>query len=133
MSKPEAEGAAASDGLLGSARALTRTLIAVAKTRFEIFVTEVEEERLHITGQAVLIVISGFCLTVGVLLLVAFVVVLLWDTHRLLTLGLLALLFFGAGTSLALVVNARARSKPKAFSASFGELEKDLEQLSDKS
>jgi len=132
MSNPEAEGTATGGGLLGSARALTRTLIAVAKTRLDIFVTEVEEERLRITRQAILMVAGGFCLMVGTLLLVAYIVALFWDTHRLLTLGLLALVFFGAGTSLFLVVNARARSKPKVFSASLGELEKDLDQLSGK-
>ena len=132
MSNPEAEGTATGGGLLGSARALTRTLIAVAKTRLDIFVTEVEEERLRITRQAILMVAGGFCLMVGTLLVVAYIVVLFWETHRLLPLGLLALVFFGAGTSLLLVVNARARSKPKVFSASLGELEKDLDQLSGK-
>jgi uncharacterized membrane protein YqjE len=132
MSNPETESTATGGGLLGSVRALLCTLIALSKTRLEIFVTELEEERLRITQQAILIMVGCFCSMVGVLLLLAFVVVLLWDTHRLLTLGLLTLAFLGAGASLFLVVNTRARSKPKAFSASLGELTKDLDQLSGK-
>lgn len=132
MSNTETGSAATGGSLLGSARALLRTLIALSKTRLDIFVTELEEERLRITQQAILVMVSGFCLMVGVLLLVAFVMILLWETHRLLTLGLLVLFFLGTGASLVLVFNTRARSKPKVFSASLGELAKDLDHLSGK-
>ena len=132
MSHSEAEGAATGGGLLGSVRALARTLIALSKTRLDIFLNEVEEERLRIARQLVLVMVACFCLIVGALLAVTLIVVLFWDTHRLLTLGLLALAFVGAGVSLVALFSARARSKPKLFSASLGELAKDAEQLSGK-
>jgi uncharacterized membrane protein YqjE len=119
-------------GLLGSARALAHTLIALSKTRLEIFLNELEEERLRIASQIVLVVLAGFCLVVGSLLAVSFVVVLFWDTHRLLTLGLLALAFIGSGIGLVMLFSARAAAKPKLFSVSLGELAKDLDQLSHK-
>jgi uncharacterized membrane protein YqjE len=127
-----AEGPAAGGGLLGSVRALARTLLALSKTRLEIFLNEIEEERLRIARQIVLVVLAGFCLTVGALLAVTFVVVLFWDTHRLLSLGLLAIAFLGGGAGLVMLFAARARAKPKLFSDSLGELTRDLEQLSDK-
>ncbi len=126
------EGPATGGGLLGSARALAHTLIALSKTRLEIFLNEIEEERLRIANQIVLVVLAGFCLIVGALLTVTFVVVLLWDSHRLLTLGLFALGFVGAGAGLVALFMARATAKPKLFSASLGELAKDLDQLSEK-
>ena len=126
------EDAADSGGLLDSVRALARTLIALSKTRLEIVFTEIEEERLRIANQIVLVVVAGFFLVVGALLGVSFIVVLLWDTHRLLTLGLMALASLGAGIGMLMLFNARARSKPKLFQASLGELSRDLERLSDK-
>ena len=126
------EGAAAGGGLLRSARTLTRTLIALSKTRLEIFLNEIEEERLRIANQIMLIVMAGFCLVLGALLAVTFIVVLFWDTHRLITLGVLALAFLGTGAVLMLLFSARAKAKSKLFSSSLGELGKDVEQLSDK-
>jgi uncharacterized membrane protein YqjE len=130
MSNPE--GPAASGGLLASARAFAHTLIALSKTRLEIFLNEIEEERLHIARQIILAVLAGFCLLVGALLAVTFLVVLFWDTHRLLTLGLLALAFIGGGAGLVMLFSARAGAKPRLFSASLGELAKDLDRLSDR-
>ncbi len=126
------EGAAAGGGLLRSARTLTRTLIALSKTRLEIFLNEIEEERLRIANQIMLIVTAGFCLVVGALLAVTFIVVLFWDTNRLITLCVLALAFLGAGAVLMLLFSARAKTKPKLFSSSLGELGKDVDQLTDK-
>lgn len=126
------EGAATGGGLLGSARALARTLIALSKTRLALFLNEIEEERLRIANQIVLIVVAGFCLVVGALLSVTFIVVLFWETHRLLSLGILALAFLGTGIGLVTLFGARAKAKPKLFSASLGELAKDMDQLSDK-
>ncbi len=127
------EGAATGGGLLGSARALGRTLIALSRTRLELVLNELEEERLRIAKQIMLIVAAGFCLVVGALLSVTFIVVLFWETHRLLSLGLLALGFFGSGIGLMALFNARAKSKPKLFSASLGELAKDMDRLSERS
>ena len=132
MRNTEAEGAANAGSLLGSVRALARTLIALSKTRAEIFLTEIEEERLRIANQAVLVVIAGFFLVIGALLAVTFIVVLFWDTHRLLTLGIMAAASLGAGVGLMLLFNARARSRRQLFTASLGELGKDIEKLSEK-
>jgi len=70
-----------------------------------------------------------FCAFVGVVLATLFVVVALWDTHRLLALGIPAILFLVGAALAALIVLGRARSKPRLFASSLAELSKDHNEL----
>ena len=70
-----------------------------------------------------------FCLAVGVLLAALLIVVLFWDTHRLLVTGALAALFLGAGIAAGERVRRMTRKKSRLFASSLSELSKDREQL----
>ena len=61
----------------------------------------------------------------AVLLFVIFLVVLLWETHRLVTLGAFAAFFLVAGVVGVLVLKRRLAQRPKMFASSLGELVKD--------
>jgi uncharacterized membrane protein YqjE len=62
-----------------------------------------------------------------------FVLLALWDTHRLLVLGILAILFL-LGAALAwLVVRGKIRAKPGLIAASLTELAKDYKELTPRS
>jgi uncharacterized membrane protein YqjE len=77
--------------------------------------------------------VALFCAGVGVVLVPLFVVIALWDTHRLLALGIPAILFL-LGAALAwLVVRSKVRAKPRLFAASLTELCKDLKELTSRS
>ena len=52
-----------------------------------------------------------------------------WDSNRMFAAGLLAVLYLGAGGACAVVARGRVRERPPLFSATVGELEKDLEHL----
>jgi uncharacterized membrane protein YqjE len=58
-----------------------------------------------------------------------FLTVLLWDSNRLLALGIFSALFLGAGIVSLLVAMGLARSGSKLFSASLAELRKDTQAL----
>ncbi len=116
-------------GLFDSLRTLAATFLAIGRTRLELLSTELEEERLRLSSMLLWTLIALFCGGMGVMLLAAFFVVLLWDTNRLLALGIPALLFLlGAALSWRAVV-VKARAKPRLFSSSLAELSKDSEQL----
>jgi uncharacterized membrane protein YqjE len=116
-------------GLLGSLKTLASTLLGIGCTRLELLSNEVEEQRVWLSSILIWTFISLFCAAVGVVLVAIFLVVVFWDTHRLLTLSLLASLFLlGAMFSLQMVRD-KIRAKPKLFSASLAELAKDREQL----
>jgi uncharacterized membrane protein YqjE len=122
-------GMAHATGLFASLRNFTATLTALAQTRLALLANEVEEEKLRF-GQLLLFgSIALFCLAVGSVFLAMFVTVLLWDSHRLLVLGGLALLFFSLGGAAVAMFRARASTGSRLFSASLAELGKDRQQL----
>jgi len=120
----EQEGAARG-GLLYSIRHLAQSLLGAARTRLEILATEIEEERVRLEQMLLVALGAVFCLGMGVVLSVFFVVVLFWDTHRLAAVGLLAGGFLAAGVVLGLILRNKAKSRPKLFAATRGELAKD--------
>lgn len=116
-------------GLVASLARLSRTLLSALRTRLEIIATEIEEERIRFAQLALWVAMIAFFLGLGVLMVVLFVVILLWDTHRLATVGAFAVLFLGGGIAGALVLRHRMRTRPKMFASTIGELIKDEERL----
>lgn len=120
---------AESTGLMESLKRMAGTLLVILQTRIELLSNEMEEERLHI-GQIFLyggIALLFFGLTI--MLLTMFVLVLFWDSHRLLVLGGFAALFFVAGLLAYNALRRVARKKSKLFSTSLAELANDRDWL----
>ena len=122
-------GAPRPPGLVDSLSRLGRSALALLRTRLEILGTELEEESIRFAGLALAVAAIAFCLQVALLLFVAFLVVLLWETHRLASLGAFAALFLVAGVVGVLVLKRRLARRPKPFASSLGELMKDEERL----
>jgi len=112
-------------GLLHSIKHLAQSLLGAARTRLEILATEIEEERLRLEQMLLFALGAVFCLGMGIVLSVFFIVVLFWDTHRLAAVGSLAAGFLAAGVILGLILRDKAKSRPKLFAATRGELAKD--------
>jgi uncharacterized membrane protein YqjE len=125
----EKEGAAARDGLLQSIKHLGHTLLGAAQTRLEIFATEIEEERVRLEELLVLALAAAFCAAMALVLGAAFVVIYFWDTHRLIAAGGLTLAFMLAAVALGWIVRTKAKSRPKPFAITRGELAKDRAML----
>ena len=110
-------------------KVLAAALLAIAHTRLELLATDLEEQRVWLSSMLVWALVGLFCAGLGVVLATLFVVVALWDTHRLLALGIPAILFI-LGAALAwLVVLGKARAKPRLLAASLAELSKDHKEL----
>jgi uncharacterized membrane protein YqjE len=122
-------GAPRPPGLVDSLSRLGRTALGVLRTRLEILGTEIEEERIRFARLALAVAAIAFCLQMAVLLFVAFLVVSLWETHRLATLGAFAAFFLAAGVVGILVLKRRLARRPKMFASSLGEFLKDEERL----
>jgi uncharacterized membrane protein YqjE len=123
------EEAGRKGGLLSSLRCLTSTLIEVLYTRVELFAVELDEERRRITQALWLAAMGAFCLSLGILLAVLFLVVLFWDTHRLLVLGILAFGFLAAGIAALLTFRARLADRTRLFSQTLEELRRDRDRM----
>ncbi|TCV90613.1 phage holin family protein [Sulfurirhabdus autotrophica] len=116
-------------GLMASLKRLVHTLLAIGQTRLELLSNEWEEERFRISKMFIFGGFTLFFFGLSVLLATVFVVVLFWDTHRLLVIGGFTMLFFGAGFWALNAFRTLSREKPKLFSASLAELSKDRDQL----
>jgi uncharacterized membrane protein YqjE len=87
-------------GLFASLRGLLHSSAQLALVRLELLVADLELEKLRLAQAAVRALIGLMLIGLGMLLAVGFIVLLLWDTHRLATLAVLALLCLAAGVLL---------------------------------
>lgn len=118
-----------SSGLLGSVQSLGASLLALARTRLELFSTELQEELTRL--------IFGVVGTVAVLLLAALgaafaalaLLIALPAEHRVLAAAGIAAAFFGAAALAAWSMRRATREKPRLLAASLAELERDYEAV----
>lgn len=121
---------AAHGGLLRSLRGLLATLLATLRTRGELLQVEIEEEQHRLTGIALFALLGVVFLGLAVLFLSVFVILLVGDTNRVVTTGLLGLLYLLIGVVSLLAARRRRQAKTKLFAASLMQLRKDGEHLS---
>ncbi|MFN4361111.1 MAG: phage holin family protein [Hylemonella sp.] len=114
-----------SQGLFASLRQLLGTVLASAQNRLALISNEIEQEKLRLFDGLLWAGLALLLLGLGALLLAAFIVVLFWDSYRLQALGLLALLFLGAGGGLLGVAYTRLRQPGGLFNSSVEELGRD--------
>ncbi len=117
------------ESLLNSLKNLTVTLIAIVHTRLELLSTDLEEGRERFISLLAMAFVSLFSLCFGAVLLTILIVVVFWDTHRLLVLGSLTGLFLIAGAILGAIVIGKLKSMPRMFEASLAELIKDHQEI----
>jgi uncharacterized membrane protein YqjE len=122
-------GSARAGGLLASIKELAATLIAAACARLELLSNELATEGLRLRQIALLLAFAVFFVALSILLLTLLVVAAFWDDHRLLAIGVLAVVYLALGALLALAAQRRIRARPRPFAATLGELRKDSERL----
>jgi uncharacterized membrane protein YqjE len=101
----------------------------MAYNRLHLLSADIEIARERIFSLFITVIVSLFFLCFGVLLLSIFIVVIFWDTHRLLALGAVTGLFLGVGGFLLIRAMSAIKKMPATFEASLAELAKDHVQL----
>jgi len=84
-------------------RRLGASLLALGRIRLELFAIEVQEEKDRIASLLLWAVVAALLVGFGLVMAVLLITVALWDTHRLLALGLATLLLGGAALVLTTV------------------------------
>lgn len=126
---PEAErGVGQHTRFFASLKGIAATLLTTGRTRLELLGNELEEEKLRAIRQLLMAQAMVFCFGVGVLLLVALLAVLFWDSKVLVIGGCATLFILLGGFFFRALLGTTQRSKP-AFASSLAELEEDLRQL----
>lgn len=115
--------------MFDSVRSTLALLLDIGATRLELAATEIEEERLRLVGLLISAVVTLMLFGMAVVMCTGFLIVLMWDSHRLLTAGGLALAFVGATVVSAVRWRARAANRPPFMSATVAELQRDVAAL----
>ncbi len=113
----------------GPLRRLGASMLTLGRIRLELFAIEAQEEKERIASLLLWAVLAALLAGFGLLMVILLITVALWDSHRLLALGV--------GTAVLVVAAAVAVSKVKAlidqpaslFQASIGELRADADAL----
>ncbi|SMB21891.1 conserved protein of unknown function [Sterolibacterium denitrificans] len=116
-------------GLFAALRGLLADTLALLRTRGELLVVEIEEEKLRVSRILLFGAMAFFFLSFGLVLLTVFLTVLFWDTHRLLVIGICTTLFLASGAGALLALRNQLRTGPRLFAASLRELAQDAEAL----
>ena len=116
-------------GLPGALRALGATLLALVCARVQLIAIELQEEKARAGQKLVLVVLAALFLAMGMLLAAFLVVVLFWDTHRILAAGGVTLLYLGIGGWALVRLREMSHNSPPTLSATMGEFANDLRLL----
>ena len=116
-------------GILQSLRNLAATLVALLQNRLELLVTDLEEERIRLLQLLFWAAGALFFFALGVLMITMLIVLLLWDSHRIVGVAVLAAVFIAIRVGLAIGVRNRMHVRPRLFSSSLDELAKDKDRL----
>ena len=103
--------------------------LGILQTRLELLATELQEEKLRLGTLLGYAAAAFFFLGFGAVLLALFLTVLLWDSHRLLALGVFSAVFLAIGIIAALAAARIGRQGTRLFSASIAELAQDREMI----
>lgn len=118
----------------GLAQRLGRILdssLGLVQTRLALLAVEVEEEGIRIGVALFNIILAALFAAFGVLALAIFVTVALWDSHRLLAIGIVTLFFLGMAGWTASNAQRRLKHGKRLFTDSVAEIERDRAALQD--
>lgn len=115
-------------GLFSAMKGMIATVIAIGKTRAELLVTELEEEKLRLMSLWSKAIGAAFLLAVGLVMAIFCLALVFWE-QRVLVFGLFAVLFIGGALWLIASLKSQVRQPSKLFRSSLSELEADMAQL----
>lgn len=123
------DSAAEKPGFVASVRGLTRSLLALLRTRAELLAVELEEEKERRKEMLILAVVGALFLALGIQLATLLFVVIFWDTYRIEAIGGVTGLYLGIAAWAFWRLRRKWRTSPTPFAASLEELAKDMDAL----
>lgn len=125
---PHSGGGEGREGLFSALKNIVATLIAIGRTRAELFVTELEEEKIRLLSLWSKAVATAFLLAVGIILAICCLALAFWE-QRVIVFGIFAVLFIGGGLFMLAALRRQASQPSRMFRESLAELDADMAQL----
>jgi uncharacterized membrane protein YqjE len=115
--------------ILAAAGRVASTLIAMVGTRLELAAVEFQEDARRLLGYLAWTLLAVFLAAGSIMLAVLFVILLFWDSYRLLAVaGMAVLLSLGAGL-IVMSVRSKLNAQTPLFADTLAELRKDVEYV----
>jgi len=111
-------------GLWFTLTRMLKTLRDVANNRVELFLVEWQEERVRLLDALVLLLAGTVCALMALLMITLALLVIFWDTHRMLVLALIILAYTAAAATAFGTLRSRLR-RWRAFAATLEQIKKD--------
>lgn len=111
-------------GIFAGVTRLFQTLRDVAENRLELFLVEFKEERIRLFDALCLFAVGFACLLMALVMVTFTVVVIFWDTHRVLVLVLLMVAYAVVATAAMMKLRSRLL-RWQAFSTTLEQIKKD--------
>lgn len=108
---------------------LARAALETLQVRLSLLAVEIEEEGVRLGTAVFNLILAALFVGFGVLALAVFATVALWDSYRLLALGLDVLLFFGLAIWTGNSARRRLSQGSRIFQDSLAELAADKDAL----
>jgi uncharacterized membrane protein YqjE len=121
-------GEAGREGLFVALKNLVATLLAIGKTRAELLVNELEEEKFRLMSLWAKAIGAAWLFALGTVMVVCCLAVAFWE-QRVLVFGLAAAVFLGVGFLVFASLRRQMAQPSKIFRGSLAELEADMAQL----
>lgn len=121
--------AAGSGGLFDSLKDVLATLSALAQNRLELLGTELEEQVARLAMLLVWSIVALFLVFTAVILAAVAIIIVFWDSNRVLVAFGLAATVTGLAAGAWVAVVAQLKSRPRMFQSTLEELAKDRERL----
>lgn len=115
--------------ITAAVRRIGADLLDLARTRLELAGIELQESGRVLLGYLAWGVAAAVLALFALWLVVVFVLVLFWDTHRLAAVGAMALLFILGTVVAAMKLRAGLAARPPLLPATLAELRKDAAAL----
>lgn len=112
-------------GLLASIRVLTGTLVGIVCTRFDILISEIEQEKVRLGLILIWGLAVAFCVAMAVAFLSLLAVAIFWDDHRLAALGGISFIYVLLAVAFGWRLRCSMKRRSRLFAISLGELRKD--------
>lgn len=116
-------------GLLASLQQMLGSFTEILHTRLEILSTEVEEAAMLVGQLVSYVLVSVLLFALGLLLLTAFIIKASPETYQLYVLGGFGLFYLLLAAIIAQRLRHKLRTRPRLFSATLSELDKDRIRL----
>ena len=126
---PRAAAPPSAPGFIASVKRLGATLLATFHSRVELLAHELERERVRVSRLLLLGVAALFFLLLGAMTATMFIIVLFWDSQRLVVIGFLTILYLGLGAGILIFTKNEAARSKRPFSSTVEQLRKDREHF----